>query len=55
MFEILAAGHHSPMDSGMSSADVIGLVKDLGVPVITALACLWFIRYIYDASAKERE
>ena len=23
--------------------------------MITALACLWFIRYIYDASAKERE
>ena len=55
MFELFASGHHPPPDSGMTSSDIIGLVKDLGIPMVTALCCLWFIRYIYDQNAKERE
>ena len=55
MFELFASGHHPPLDSGMTSSDIIGLVKDLGIPMVTALCCLWFIRYIYDQNAKKRE
>ena len=55
MFELFASGHHPPLDSGMTSSEIIGLVKDLGLPMVTALCCLWFIRYIYDQNAKERE
>ena len=55
MFEILASGHHPPLDSGMSTADMISLVQTLGAPMITALACLWFLKYITDQNAKERE
>ena len=55
MFEIFASGHHPPLDTGMSTADMISLVQTLGAPMITALACLWFIKYITDQNAKERE
>ena len=50
--------HHQPYyppETGMTSADVIDLVQTLGAPMLTAFACLWFIRYIYDQNAKERE
>ena len=50
--------HHQPyypQETAMTSSDVIDLVQTLGAPMITALACLWFIRYIYDQNAKERE
>ena len=49
------SGHHPPLNNGMSTAEIIDLIKDLGMPVITAFCCLWFIRYIYDQNAKERE
>ena len=39
----------------MTTADIIYLVQNLGTPMVTALCCLWFIRYIYDQNAKERE
>ena len=39
----------------MTSADIISLVQTLGAPMITALACLWFFKYITDQNAKERE
>ena len=39
----------------MTTADIISLVQTLGAPMITALACLWFIKYITDQNAKERE
>ena len=39
----------------MTTADIIDLVQNLGTPMVTALCCLWFIRYIYDQNAKERE
>ena len=55
MFEILASGHHPPLETGMTTADIISLVQTLGAPMITALACLWFIKYITDQNAKERE
>ena len=50
--------HHQPFypqETAMTSSDVIDLVQTLGAPMITALACLWFIRYIYDQNAQERE
>ena len=55
MFEIFASGHHPPLETGMTTADIISLVQTLGAPMITALACLWFIKYITDQNAKERE
>ena len=55
MFEILASGHHPPLETGMTTADIISLVQTLGAPMITALACLWFIKYITDQNSKERE
>ena len=39
----------------MTTADIIDLVQNLGTPMVTALCLLWFIRYIYDQNAKERE
>ena len=39
----------------MTTADIIDLVQNLGTPMVTAICCLWFIRYIYDQNAKERE
>ena len=48
IFEIFASGHHPPPETGMTSADIISLVQTLGAPIITALACLWFIKYITD-------
>ena len=29
-------------------------IQNLGTPMVTALTCLWFIRYQYDQNAKER-
>ena len=39
----------------MSRSDEIDLVQTFGTPMITALACLWFIKYITDQNSKERE
>ena len=55
MFELFASGHHPSMETGMTTADIIDLVQNLGTPMVTALCFLWFIRYIYDQNAKERE
>ena len=55
MFDLFASGHHPPLETGMTTADIISLVQTLGAPMITALACLWFIKYITDQNAKERE
>ena len=48
-------GHHPSLETGISTADIIDLVQNLGTPMVTVLCCLWFIRYIYDQNAKERE
>ena len=48
-------GHHPSLETGMTTADIIDLVQNLGTPMVTVLCCLWFIRYIYDQNAKERE
>ena len=55
MFEIFASGHHPPMETGMTSADIINLVQTLGAPMIFAGLAFWFIRYQYDQNAKERD
>ena len=55
MFDLFASGHHPPLETGMTTADIISLVQTLGAPMITALPCLWFIKYITDQNAKERE
>ena len=47
--------HHPSLETGISTADIIDLVQNLGTPMVTVLSCLWFIRYIYDQNAKERE
>ena len=54
MFEIFASGHHPPLNTGMTSADIINLVQTLGAPMIFAGLAFWFIRYQYDQNAKER-
>ena len=54
MFEIFASGHHPPLETGMTSADIINLVQTLGAPMIFAGLAFWFIRYQYDQNAKER-
>ena len=48
-------GHHLSLGTGMTTVDIIDLVQNLGTPMVTVLCCLWFIRYIYDQNAKERE
>ena len=48
-------GHHPSLETGISTADIIDLVQNLGTPMVTVLCCLWFIRHIYDQNAKERE
>ena len=48
-------GHHPSLETGMTTADIIDLVQNLRTPIFTVLCCLWFIRYIYDQNAKERE
>ena len=48
-------GHHLSLGTEMTTADIIDLVQNLGTPMVTVLCCLWFIRYIYDQNAKERE
>ena len=55
MCEFLASGHQPSMGTGMTTADIIGLVQNLETPMVTALCCLWFIRYIYDQNTTERD
>ena len=55
MFEIFTSGHHQPMETGMTSADIINLVQNPGAPMIFAGLAFWFIRYQYDQNAKERD
>ena len=55
MYEILASGHHPPLETGMTSADIINLVQTLGAPMIFAGLAFWFIRYQFDQNAQERK
>ena len=39
----------------MSVQDWLDLIQAVGVPSIVAGASFWFIRYMFDSAAKERE
>ena len=55
MFELFASGHHPfPAEAGMTTTDLIELVRTLGAPLIFAGLAFWFIRYQFDQNAAER-
>ena len=53
IFQIFVSGHHQPMETGMTSVDIINLVQALGAPMIFAGLAFWFIRYQYDQNEKK--
>ena len=48
-------GQHSPLNTGMTSADIINLVQTFVSLMIFVGLAFWFIRYQNDQNAKERE
>ena len=48
-------GHDSPLNTGMTSADIINLVQTFVSLMIFVGLAFWFIRYKKDQNAKERE
>ena len=48
-------GQHSPLNIGMTSADIINLVQTFVSLMIFVGLAFWFIRYQKDQNAKERE
>ena len=55
MFDLFASGHHPfPAEAGMTTTDLIELVRTLGAPLIFAGLAFWFIRYQFDQNAAER-
>ena len=45
--------YYSP-EAGMTTTDLIELVRTLGAPLIFAGLAFWFIRYQFDQNAAER-
>ena len=43
------------METGLTSSDLIELVRTLGIPLIFVGLAFWFILYHFDQNAAERE